>query len=72
MQIDLSGTIASDYLPQMLPGGFDREKYTIVSFEPKGYGSSTPPKRLSYPADFQIEDAEDALQLMTVWNHALF
>jgi len=56
----------------MLPGGFDREKYTLVSFEPKGYGSSVPPKRISYQPDFQVDDAEDALELMTLLGYEKF
>jgi valacyclovir hydrolase len=66
------GTIASDYMPQMLPGGFDREKYTLVSFEPRGYGASVPPKRLSFQHGYQEQDAKDAIEIMEKLGHKKF
>jgi len=66
------GTIASDFMPQMMPGGFDRDQYTVVSFEPRGYGGSVPPKRTGFKHGYQVQDAQDAITLMEKLGHHRF
>ncbi|XP_059058680.1 valacyclovir hydrolase-like [Achroia grisella] len=43
--------------------GFDREKFTLVLWDPPGYGNSRPPDR-DFPADFYERDADCAYELM--------
>nr|XP_002126796.1 valacyclovir hydrolase-like isoform X1 [Ciona intestinalis] len=49
------------YKPQI--EGFDLEKFTLISWDPRGYGQSRPPKRV-FPKDFYYIDADDAIALM--------
>ncbi len=56
----------SDFLPLLLPGGFDRESFTVVAWDPRGYGHSQPPKREGYPIGWLESDAADAVALMKV------
>ena len=55
------GTAQSDFGPQLeqLPGLGVR----VISFDPRGYGSSRPPRRV-FPIDFYHQDAEDCVALM--------
>ncbi|RVE51996.1 hypothetical protein evm_003274 [Chilo suppressalis] len=55
------GTIWTDFRPQV--EGFDREKFTLVAWDPPGYGKSRPPER-SFPTDFYVKDADYANQFM--------
>nr|XP_002126774.1 valacyclovir hydrolase-like [Ciona intestinalis] len=43
--------------------GFDKKKFTLISWDPRGYGQSRPPKRV-FPKDFYYIDADDAIALM--------
>merc|ERR1712137_150821 len=54
------GTARTDFGPQ-LDGLSD--SYTVVSFDPRGYGRSQPPVRTFSP-NFYEEDATDAAELM--------
>ena len=54
------GSTQSDFGPQ-LKGLSD--EFTVVAFDPRGYGRSIPPKR-DFPADFFARDADDAAGLM--------
>ena len=45
--------------------GLSKEKYTLVTLDPRGYGKSRPPER-DFPLDFYRRDAEDAAGLMSV------
>ena len=54
------GSTRSDFGPQ-LTGLSD--KFTVVAFDPRGYGKSIPPWR-DFPADFLHRDADDAAELM--------
>ena len=45
-----------------LNGGLG-EDFTVVSFDPRGYGASRPPAR-DFPLDFYARDADDAKALM--------
>ena len=56
------GSTQSDFGPQ-LKGLSD--EFTVVAFDPRGYGKSIPPKR-DFPADFFTRDADDAAGLMKV------
>lgn len=55
------GCGATDFGPQIQ--GLNREKFTIVAWDPRGYGKSIPPDR-DFPVDFFNRDASDAAQLM--------
>lgn len=55
------GCSATDFAPQIK--GLCRDKFTTISWDPRGYGQSIPPER-DYPADFFYRDANDAVQLM--------
>ena len=54
------GTTRSDFGPQL--NGLS-DKFTVVVFDPRGYGKSIPPKR-DFPQDFYDRDADDAANLM--------
>ncbi|KAI5633359.1 alpha/beta hydrolase fold domain-containing protein [Phthorimaea operculella] len=55
------GTIWSNFRHQI--EGFDHEKFTVVAWDPPGYGKSRPPDRTFTP-DFYEEDAEIIYKLM--------
>lgn len=54
------GSTRTDFGPQL---ELLKERFTLVSFDPRGYGKSIPPKR-DFPLDFYHRDAEDAAELM--------
>ena len=54
------GTTQSDFGPQLK--GLSKD-FTVVAFDPRGYGKSIPPKR-DFPPDFFHRDAKDAADLM--------
>jgi valacyclovir hydrolase len=54
------GSTQSDFGPQ-LKGLSDQ--FTVVAFDPRGYGKSIPPAR-DFPSDFFARDALDAAELM--------
>lgn len=61
------GSAATDFGPQLKYFGEERgDLYTCVSFDPRGYGSSRPPKRDFHtePEIFLKTDARDAHALM--------
>lgn len=55
------GSAVTDFGPQMK--SLDKEQFTVVSYDPRGYGRSIPPKR-DFPLDFFYRDADDAVALM--------
>ncbi|KAL4631001.1 Valacyclovir hydrolase precursor-like [Arapaima gigas] len=55
------GSGQTDFGPQIQ--GLDKERFTVVSWDPRGYGHSRPPSR-DFPLDFFDRDATDALDLM--------
>ena len=57
----------TDFGPQLK--GLDKKRFTVVAFDPRGYGSSRPPIR-DFPSDFFHRDAQDGLQLMQVRQRA--
>ena len=54
------GSTQSDFGPQLK--GL-KDEFTVIAFDPRGYGKSIPPKR-DFPADFFVRDANDAAALM--------
>lgn len=55
------GSIWSDFTPQIQ--GLDKDKFTVVVWDPPGYGHSRPPERDFSPGYFQ-RDADLAFKLM--------
>lgn len=51
---DYLGSIWTDFKPQV--AGLDRNKFTIVAWDPPGYGNSRPPNR-NFGNDFFYRDA---------------
>lgn len=64
-----AGSIWTDFKPQI--EGLDREKLSIVVWDPPGYGKSRPPDR-TFPDDFFQRDAVWACNLMKVLGYAKF
>eukprot|EP00927_Polykrikos_kofoidii_P051906 TRINITY_DN45682_c0_g1_i1.p1 TRINITY_DN45682_c0_g1~~TRINITY_DN45682_c0_g1_i1.p1 ORF type:complete len:292 (+),score=35.01 TRINITY_DN45682_c0_g1_i1:440-1315(+) len=62
------GTAETDFPLQM--SGL-AETYRVVSFDPRGYGKSRPPKR-DWPIDFYQRDAEDAHAIMQALGYTTF
>lgn len=54
------GTTQSDFAPQLKHLS---KEFTLVAFDPRGYGKSQPPLR-DFPEDFFQRDADDAAELM--------
>ena len=54
------GSTQSDFGPQLKALSAD---FTVVAFDPRGYGKSIPPKR-DFPLDFFQRDASDGAALM--------
>nr|CAI5830525.1 unnamed protein product [Callosobruchus analis] len=63
------GTIWSDFKPQV--EGLDRNKLTIVAWDPPGYGKSRPPNR-KFDTDFYEKDADAAYNFMTALGYNKF
>jgi len=62
------GSTQSDFGPQLK--GLNDE-FTVIAFDPRGYGKSIPPKR-DFPADFFVRDANDAAALMKTLGHSKY
>ena len=60
------GTAISDFTPQLEDFGTDGSGFTVVSFDPRGYGQSRPPKRTfqTKPVHFLQQDAIDGHHVM--------
>ena len=59
------GTIWTDFSAQI--AGFDLNKFTLVVWDPPGYGKSRPPERKFSPNYLEL-DADSAAELLKV-NH---
>lgn len=59
------GSIWTDFKPQV--EGLDRNKLTVIAWDPPGYGKSIPPQR-EFPLDFFHRDADSAAKLMKALN----
>ncbi|KAL7984540.1 hypothetical protein Chor_003110 [Crotalus horridus] len=57
------GSGQTDFEPQLK--NMNKEIFTIVAWDPRGYGKSIPPVR-DYPLDYFERDAKDAVDLMQV------
>lgn len=68
------GTALSDYKPQLEYFGRLESPFTIVAFDPAGYGQSRPPRRVfkNEPIHFLKQDAIDAYKLMQCLNMKTF
>nr|XP_002127049.2 valacyclovir hydrolase-like [Ciona intestinalis] len=55
------GSTKTDFKPQL--ENLNRDKFTVIGWDPRGYGQSRPPNRECKP-DFIFRDAEDAVSLM--------
>ncbi|XP_047104783.1 valacyclovir hydrolase-like [Schistocerca piceifrons] len=60
------GSIWTDFKPQV-EGGSGQSKYTIIAWDPPGYGHSQPPPH-DFPPDFFFRDATCAAKLIEVLN----
>ncbi|XP_057336563.1 valacyclovir hydrolase-like [Microplitis mediator] len=65
----LLGSIWTDLKPQI--ESLDKTKFTIVAWDPPGYGKSRPPER-DYSGDFGQRDAEYAYELMNTLGVSKF
>nr|XP_034982269.1 valacyclovir hydrolase isoform X1 [Zootoca vivipara] len=76
-----SGSHAVLLLPGMLGSGqtdfgpqlkfMNKQQFTVVAWDPRGYGKSIPPLR-DFPEDFFERDAKDAVDLMQVLKFKKF
>ncbi|KAF6734152.1 Valacyclovir hydrolase [Oryzias melastigma] len=57
------GSTKTDFGPQLK--SLNKERFTVVGWDPRGYGKSRPPDR-DFPPDFFERDAKDAVGLMKV------
>ncbi|XP_072535513.1 valacyclovir hydrolase isoform X2 [Salminus brasiliensis] len=55
------GSGQTDFGPQLEK--LDKRRFTVVAWDPRGYGCSRPPDR-DFPLDFFHRDAKDAVDLM--------
>lgn len=63
------GSTRTDFGPQMK--SLNKERFTVVCFDPRGYGQSRPPAR-DFPIDFYERDAKDAVDLMKALGFGKF
>ncbi|CAH0553855.1 unnamed protein product [Brassicogethes aeneus] len=59
------GTIWSDFKPQI--EGLDKEKFTVIAWDPPGYGGSRPPNR-NFTSSFYRDDADMAYKFLKAIN----
>lgn len=57
------GTIWTDFKPQV--ECLDRAKFTVIAWDPPGYGKSMPPQK-EFTSDFYEKDANTAAEFMKV------
>ncbi|XP_023679327.1 valacyclovir hydrolase isoform X2 [Paramormyrops kingsleyae] len=63
------GSGQTDFGPQLKD--LSKERFTLVSYDPRGYGRSRPPDR-DFPPDFFDRDAKDAVDLMQTLGFGKF
>ena len=64
--IFLPGSSMTDFKPQL--EGINRDKFTMIAWDPPGYGKSIPPER-TWPLDFFRRDADAVAALMKVSDY---
>lgn len=63
------GSTKTDFSPQLK--SLNKERFTVVGWDPRGYGQSRPPDR-DFPPDFFERDAKDAVDLMKALGFGKF
>ncbi|XP_056233675.1 valacyclovir hydrolase [Seriola aureovittata] len=63
------GSTRTDFGPQLK--ALNKEHFTVVGWDPRGYGRSRPPDR-DFPSDFFERDAKDAVGLMKALGFGKF
>ncbi|XP_076010572.1 LOW QUALITY PROTEIN: valacyclovir hydrolase [Genypterus blacodes] len=63
------GSVKTDFGPQMK--SLNKERFTVVGWDPRGYGLSRPPLR-DFPPDFFERDAKDGVDLMKALGFVKF
>nr|XP_061831589.1 valacyclovir hydrolase-like [Nerophis lumbriciformis] len=63
------GSTKTDFQPQLK--SLNKELFTVVGWDPRGYGRSRPPDR-DFPTDFFERDARDAVDLMKTLGFVKF
>ncbi|XP_029684059.1 valacyclovir hydrolase [Takifugu rubripes] len=63
------GSARTDFGPQLK--SLSKETFTVVGWDPRGYGRSRPPDR-DFPPDFFEQDAKDAMDLMKALGFSKF
>ncbi|KAM3875815.1 valacyclovir hydrolase [Diretmus argenteus] len=63
------GSARTDFGPQLK--SLSKERFTVIGWDPRGYGNSRPPER-DFPPHFFERDAEDAVELMKVLGFGRF
>uniref|UniRef100_A0A3Q0S2H7 Biphenyl hydrolase like n=1 Tax=Amphilophus citrinellus TaxID=61819 RepID=A0A3Q0S2H7_AMPCI len=63
------GSTKTDFSPQLK--SLNKERFTVVGWDPRGYGQSRPPDR-DFPPDFFERDAKDAVDLMKALGFGRF
>ncbi|KAJ8276857.1 hypothetical protein GJAV_G00068680 [Gymnothorax javanicus] len=63
------GSGRTDFGPQL--ESLNKEHFTVVSWDPRGYGNSRPPER-DFPLNFFERDAKDAVDLMLALDFKQF
>lgn len=63
------GSTRTDFGPQLK--SLNKERFTVIGWDPRGYGQSRPPER-DFPLDFFERDAKDAVDLMKALGFSKF
>ncbi|CAN9500752.1 unnamed protein product [Ophioblennius macclurei] len=63
------GSSKTDFGPQLK--SLNKERFTVIGWDPRGYGQSRPPNR-DFPPDFFERDAKDAVDLMKALGFSKF
>lgn len=63
------GSTRTDFGPQLK--SLNKERFTVIGWDPRGYGQSRPPDR-DFPPDFFERDAKDAVDLMKALGFGKF
>ncbi|XP_034035265.1 valacyclovir hydrolase [Thalassophryne amazonica] len=63
------GSTRTDFGPQLK--SLNKERFTLIGWDPRGYGQSRPPDR-DFPPDFFERDAKDAVDLMKALGFGAF